>query len=750
VKKTPRWVKTALLILATLFAIRAALFLIPYKNLKTFTSKQNSTRFYDRNGVLLQVLPLEQGLRREYLPLKEIPVSVQQSFIQAEDKNFYIHPGVDFISIVRAAAQNKKQGRIVSGASTITMQLVRLINPREKNQLVTLKIKFLEMCSAIHLDAKLSKKKILELYLNNVPFGFQTEGVASASRTFYGTEVASLSEEQIKELSQIPRRPSEYAPEKKYVYAQKCPHFINYVTSQYKNKNEILPNSLRLSIDSELVANIENSIQQKLNDYKNARIQNGSAFVINNHTGEIFAWVGNGNFYDEHGGQIDGVLVRNQPGSSMKPFLYAEALDLTIAKPSEYNFYPTTILPDIPQDFGSSKVYVPLNFNNRYNGPVRFRVALASSLNIPAVYLLYNIGVTQYMSLLSELGFSSLDGERGSTGLSIALGSSEVTLYEMVHAFSVFPNDGNLLNINFLADDIDKKYSDDNKNKVKIISSAEKLFYKNNTIQKKVYSSDASRIICDMLSDSSARSLGFGHANVFETKYPCMFKTGTSNQFQNIIALGATTEFTAGVWLGNFEGETVIKQTGSSIPASIVRQILDYLTEQFGAGNFKQPAGFEKQEVCTLSGLSPTDVCPSTTKEYVKKTIDGKRGELKKCDYHYKNNSQVQIRYPSEYQHWASGKNMAGTISSDETEINFLYPKDGAEFVFDPTVPQNVQSLRVQAYGGVSSSAELFVDDISFGIKKSTLFWNVPLAKGSHLLRIECGGEEKTISYTVR
>lgn len=693
-------------------------------------------------------MPLEDGLRREYYLLDKIPKQVQQTFIDAEDKYFYYHPGVDLFSIIRASTQNKKADRIVSGASTITMQLARMIYPRDKKKPITLGIKIKEAFIALRIESKISKKKILELYLNNVPFGFQIEGVGSAARSFYGVELSQLTLPQIKMLSQIPRRPSEYAPPKSFSYPQKCPHFVTYVIDQYRKDAQLkcIPDALTLSVDNELCEVTERMIQQKISDYQDARIHNGSALVINNRTGEIIVWVGNGDFKDEHGGQIDGVLVNNQPGSSMKPFLYALAIEGTVPEsitdkevkriPLKNKFEPTTILPDIPQDFGSSKVYVPLNFNNRYNGPVRMRVALASSLNIPAVYLLYNIGVRNYLQQLSLLGFTSLNDQKNSLGLSLALGSGEVSLYEMVNAFSVFPRDGFLSQCAYLS-----------KGPMPNTSLTKEQQTGGHTTR--AYSADTARIICDMLSDKSARALGFGHAKVFDTPYPCIFKTGTSNQFQNIIALGATSEFTAGVWLGNFEGETVIKQTGSSIPATIVRQLLDTLTPKYGALPFAQPEAYVKQNVCTLSGMMPTNDCPSVTQEYVLK----KRNEpskLQSCTWHTRfADGHVQINYPSEYQHWLSNRNMAGTFSQMGTQLDFLYPTDGAVFVFDPTIPQNAQSLRIQVIGGSVEKADLFIDDSFVGSAKTRFCWNVPLTKGIHRLTVECGREEKSIMYSV-
>ncbi len=398
-KKLNRVLKIAAVLVCAAAIFRLTLFLIPYKGLDEFVARQYSTRFYDRNGNLLQVLALEEGLHREFTPLEEFPEELVKEFISQEDSLFYFHPGVDVFAVARAVFQNKANDKIVSGASTITMQLVRMIEPRSEK--VTLTKKIAEAFKALHLEAKLSKKQILELYLNNVSFGFQIEGVTSAARSFFSKTPDALSSEEIKKLALIPRRPSYYAPPVSYNYPFECPHFINYIVNEYLHKNQIIPRELHLSVDVNLVHEIEKLIMQQITLYEDSRIHNGSAFVINNRTGEIFAWVGNADFFDEeHGGQIDGVLVKNQPGSSMKPFLYALAL--------EKGFTPDSVLPDIQQDFGTSQVYVPLNFNNHFNGPVRFRVALGSSLNIPAVYLLYHCGVDSYFAKLLELGFDSL------------------------------------------------------------------------------------------------------------------------------------------------------------------------------------------------------------------------------------------------------------------------------------------------------------------------------------------------------
>jgi len=725
---------------------------MPFPELTNFLSQPYSTRFYDRNGRLLQVKALEDGLRREWYDLESLPPTIPQVFIAAEDERFYRHGGIDFFAMIRAAMQNISQGRRVSGGSTISMQVARIIIPRDKEKKVTLWTKIVEAWNALRIEAKLSKDEILELYLNNLPFGMQAEGIGSAARTYYGLTPQQLSFSQIHALAVVPRRPATYNPlqdptasyeaamvigkitdfaatpeewikavavENPYIYPMELPHFISYVENQYKKQEKKLPSQLILSVDKVLTEKAGNFVDTLLEQNQDARLTHGAVFAMDNKTGEIICWYG-GNFQEEDGGQIDGVLVKNQSGSTMKPFIFAQAL--------ESGFVPSSIMPDVPMDFGSQEVYVPLNFNNQYNGPVPMRVALASSLNIPAVYLLYRLGVDNYLEKLFELGFDSLEGERYRMGLSLALGSGEVTLLELTRAFSVFANNGFLIDTTFIS-------------KNSIVKEETTVIEK-----KQIYEEDTAAIICDFLSDKRARSLGFGFAEVFNTEYPAIFKTGTSNQFQNIIALGSTTGYTIGVWMGNFSGNTVIRETGSSIPAQVVRQLLDFLSSEkpATASSFPSPKNYSKVSVCTLSGMLPGKSCPSVTKEFVS-VISATN--LPSCHWHYNLNGKTETRYPQEYQRWLSGRNNQGSLF-DFSELEILYPTDGAVFVYDATIPLEAQKIRVDATGS-GETASLYVDDHFFGSSCQPFVWYVPLRPGSMNLKVFLDSSEKSKSVDI-
>ena len=671
---------------------------------------------YDRRGELIQVTAISGGGRREFTPISKIPESVQKGFIQQEDKRFYLHHGVDWLSLLRAAAQNKKAGKIVSGGSTITMQLAKLAN---KNSSPTFKRKLKDIFNAYRIEAKLSKKEILELYLNSIYFGKNSYGITSAARTYFSCELNQLTDKQILPLSKIPRNPNHIVPSEPvyFSYPLTLPHFVNHIISEYKKSHTALPYELHTTVDLEISSLAQNYLREALEQAKASRITNGSLLLLNNEDGSVISWLGNGDFFDnENSGQIDGVLVKNQPGSSMKPFLYALAIEKDILQPS-------SVLADIPSEFGNQKLYIPENFNNRFNGPVRTRIALASSLNIPAVATLNKTGVPAYLEKLYELGFESL--HQNNTGLKadlgLALGAGEVSLYELVPAFSVFVRDGFYLPVKVLSE---------NKHDKKL------------TNVRQVFSSDTARIITSILSDKGARALGFGYTQTFQTRYPSIFKTGTSNQYQNIIALGATEKYTIGVWMGNFSGNTVIGKTGASLPAWVARKVLDQLEEPDHP--FPAPEHYHKERICSLSGLKAGPHCHATVSEYVKDETT-----LPACNWHQEINGHVQTVYPPEYQKWLRSQSGKAFIEHSASPLTVLTPNDNSLFFYS-ILNQEKQAIPFELSGGNEQTLQIYYDEKKFATISRPFVFTLPVDYGEHSCRMLCGNEEVTISFTVK
>lgn len=722
-----------------------------YPQFEELQKQAYSIRIYDRNNNLLQVTSLNDGLRREYTPLEKIPKEVQDIFIQAEDKRFYFHHGVDYFAVLNAFFQNASSKRIIRGASTITMQLSKICNP---NITYSFERKLQDVINAYKIEARMSKKEILELYLNSVPFGINSCGVTSAARSFFGKELNELSTEQIFCLAIIPRRPTFYNPienpencsemaeflanhckktitkkiktvsqnnslsnESSFLQAAKSaffyqypfymPHYITYL----KNTNCILPDddyNLHLACDLNLQTTAESFLRDALFQAKDSRIANGALLVLDNSNGDVLAWIGNADWFDiQNNGQIDGVLAKNQPGSSMKPFLYALAFD-TNTESGDPLYYPSKIIPDIPQQFGNKNIYIPGNFNNKFNGPIRTRIALASSLNIPAVTILDELSVETYLNKLIELGFDSLQKTGKTTDLGLALGAGEVSLYELVNAFSVFPRDG-------------KDFS-----------------------EKQVYSTDTARLICSILSDKGARSLGFGYSQTFQTDYPSIFKTGTANQYQNITALGATKNFTIGVWMGNFKGQTVIGKTGSSLPAWVAKNVLDSIQKKASILQFDEPENWKKQKICSLSGLIATESCPATIYEYVKNGT-----QLPCCTWHTHENDEIKITYPAEYQQWTRENNISDRIDYFSSKLELLTPKNDS--IFYVTNNKSIeQAIPVEIIGGTNNNLLIFYDDLEPKQIMRPFSFKLPVEKGNHNCTFTCGEESISISFTVK
>jgi len=725
----------------------------PYPELDRFLDRPVSPRILDRRGGLLQVLPLDQGLRREWVNLADLPAYVPRIFLAAEDRRFYWHPGVDPVALVRSLAANAQAGRTVSGASTVTMQLARMVRPRSAGW----PGKVGEAFDALRIEARLGKDRILELWLNSLAFSFQTEGVASAGRTFFGRPPAELSSEQAAVLAVIPRRPALYSPllhpEAAALAArrlaggsdlgpgvfpslgpepfeaaargahtdqgpQRAPHFVRAFFLRGTGAAQAFHSpEVRTSLDPQIQANLEATLELTAAPWASSRLTQASGLVLDNATGEVLAWVGSRDFHDPvNQGEVDGVLALNQPGSTLKPFLYGLAL--------EKGFLPSTVLPDIPTDFGGDHVYVPTNFNGRSSGPVRLRVALASSLNIPAVFTLQRLGVRNFVEFLGRAGFDSLASQKEHLGVGLALGNARVSLWELTRAFSAFPRGGTVPEGTPLV----RRAGTPGPEGRRLVSEA------------------TAALVADMLSDHPSRFVGFGHGRVMDTPYAAMFKTGTSNQYQNVWALGATPRVTVGVWMGNFRGETIIGRTGSGIPARAVVLTLDRLAQ--AADRFPAPPGAQRVWIDALSGGLATSLSPSVVREWLPAGA-----HLAPDAWHVREGGRVVTRYPAEYAGWLRNSRRAGAVGRAEAQDDFavLKPADGALFFYDPTIPPASQMLAVETTAGRASGIRVRVDGADRGpLGDDGTFW-LPLTRGTFVLSFTRDGDEVgRVSLTVR
>ena len=745
----------------------------PYPELEEFRSRSSGFAVHDRSGQLLRVFPADDGVRREWVELEAIPPGVLRVFVAAEDRRFFMHPGVDPAAVAAAAWRNLQAGRTVSGASTITMQLARMISPHEQG----MRGKIRESFDALRLEARLSKDEILELWINNIPFGSNIEGLPSASRARFGREPAHLDDARAALLAVIPRRPALFDPAREPEMAISAalalsrraglgldeaalreaaadahpsaladmkhpffaPHFADRIAG-LRLAGEIPPPSpnVRTTLDLDLQIFAERRLATELALLEDNRVTNGAILVIDNFTGDILVYVGSASWFDDDAsGQIDGVRVRNQSGSTLKPFLFAQAL--------ENGFAANDILPDIPTVFGGIEAYTPSNFNRRFNGPVRFRVALASSLNIPAVYLLDRIGVGAFEEYLVNLGFDSVAEGGRDHGLGLALGNAEVSLEELTRAFAAFPREGRALELRF----------SESQNRSQAQAPA-------------VISEYAAWLITDILADEPSRFLGFGRAQSMATEFPSMFKTGTANQFQHIWALGASPNYTVGVWMGNFSGETVIGRTGSSIPARIAADLL-YAVEDRRAQNpwaFRAlasgaAAGFppppstgnlREAWICSLSGMAATPACHGAVREWLFAEMP-----LSHCTWHQGSGwhdgafaAAQAPQFPPEYQAWLAERFRRGAVAAAAYgDARIRLPVSGSVFHFNPSLPPDVQAIRVETIG-FAPGALVFANDVLQGSLNHAGVFTLPLRQGSHRVVVEDDRGFDTVEILVR
>jgi penicillin-binding protein 1C len=735
--------------------------LLPYPELAAYRERGYGLVIQDRNGRTLRVLPAPDGVKREWAPLAEIPPGVLRIFIRAEDRRFYFHGGVDLLSAAGSALRNLRAGRVVSGASTITMQLARLIRPRRPG----LGGKITEAWDALRLEARLGKGEILELWLNGIPFGSNIEGLPAMTRARFGVSAAQLDDPRTAILAVIPRRPSRYDPaagpetageavEAALALSRRCrlslsgeairqaaqeasqrglperapfyaPHFTERLAAQ-RAAGQIPGDPagkavLRSTLDLGLQSYAEERLATELSMVGGNRISNGAILAVEHGTGAVRVYVGSASWFDDgRGGKIDGVRVLNQPGSCLKPFLYALALDS--------GFSPAQVLPDLPSIFGGREAYIPSNFNRRFNGPVRFRVALASSLNVPAVYLLERLGVGAFETYLGSLGFDSTAARRGSHGTGLALGNAEVSLEELVRGFSVFPRGGSLPELRWQEDPGEGPPKDRRGER---------------PVPEPLMSPYAAALIADILSDRASRFVGFGPAPALATEFEAMFKTGTANQFQHIWALGATGRFTVGVWMGNFSGETVVGRTGSSIPARIAADLLRALEESAGPAPDRidpLPGLAERVRICALSGMAAAPACPGALPEWIP------RDRIPApCTWH----GTGPVRYPPEYQAWLSEHSRSG-IAGRQGPGLIRIPVPGSVYYLDPSLPEEVQALRVET-AGFSPGALVYAGGLLQGSLNQAGIYLLPLSRGPQRLLVEDeNGGRAVVEFEVR
>jgi 1A family penicillin-binding protein len=653
---------------------------------KTF----ESTRIYDRNGVLLWEIMDPSGGRRTVVRLQSVPLIVREATIATEDPTFYSNPGVNPLSIARAFWQNLRQGEIASGASTITQQLVKnlFLSPE-----VTYQRKIKEAVLATEVTRRYSKDEILEIYLNQVYYGNMAYGIGTAAEVYFQKSVDKLSLAEGAMIVGMAQGPAIYDPytnldkakmrqgivldlmvkrgyitssdaeralAEELVFApprieMKAPHFSVYVREQLEAQygTDLLYRGglqVTTTLDMRLQEAAERIVRSQIDALAEMSATNASLVAMNPQNGEILAMVGSVDFNDPSiDGQVNVALRPRQPGSSIKPVTYLAAF--------ERGWTAATFIMDVTTEFpdGANPPYVPKNHDDKEHGPVLVRDALARSLNIPAVKALQFVTVPGMLEMAHRLGITSLN--RSDYGLALTLGGGDVTLLEMTTTYAVIANGGHRV----VPQPI-----------LRIEDSSGRLVF-----QAAEPHGDAlidprhAYIITSILSDREARIPTFGTPNALELSRPAAAKTGTTDDYRDAWTLGYTPDLVTGVWVGNSNGQPMKRVFGSRGAAPIWHDFMEEALADTPVHEFAVPDGLVTVDICPISGKLHTDKCPAARKEIFVAGTEPKEP----CDMHvdvrlctvsglratqFCPDNVVQTQYfevyPPEYRAWAEAQ----------------------------------------------------------------------------------------------
>jgi penicillin-binding protein 1C len=666
-------------------------------------TRVSGIRIEDRHGLLLRSTRVEDGSLQRWVPLDSLDPDVLAAFIAVEDHRFLEHHGMDVRAVGRAVRENLRGGRVLAGASTITMQLARIYHGTSRSWTG----KVAQVLQAWRLEWQLDKSTILEQYLNRVPLGQGAVGVPAAAALYFDKSAGDLSLGEAALLAGLARAPSSNNPlvsptravrrrrvglvrlqATGYITAvdaaraalepiasprRKIPFLAPHFTSQIllHERDSAAGGLWRTSLDLVLQQEVEAEARHTVDRLRSSGGRHAAAVVLDNTTGEVLAWVGSPDFWADTAGQVDMVVSPRQPGSALKPFLYGLAFDR--------GYTASTILPDIALTYATSiGPYRPRNYDRRYHGPVRAREALASSYNIPAVELTERLGAPALLRTLRDAGFSSLDHSPGYYGLGLALGNGDVTLVELANAYRSLANGGLWMPYTW---------------RRREASGAGP--------SRRVMTAASAALVLDILQDPVARIPGFGLTTPFDFPFPVAAKTGTSRHFTDNWAIGTTENFTVAVWVGDFSGRPMDRVSGISGAGPLLHRIVTLTARRYDPGVLPAPeaAGAVAVTICPLSGEIAGPDCPHQTEWFTPGSVPSRV-----CDWH----RGGRIVLPAMYQEWeeqrrTGPREYAGSdsVSTENPSGGFRItsPVAGDRYSVPPGVEPRYATLALRSVG---------------------------------------------------
>lgn len=696
-----------------LFVLWIAFTPLPDVNAFIQQKATNSTKIYDRTQQTV-LYDLNTDVRRENVSLASTSPYVRQATISIEDSGFYHHSAISVTAIIRSLITDIAHHSFVQGGSTLTQQVVKNSLLTQKKTVVR---KIQEWALAFKLEGHYSKDQILELYLNSAPYGGNLYGVEAASRAYFGIDANSLDIAQSAYLAALPQSPTYYSPfgnnvsalesrkntvllrmyelgyitKEQYTKAKNeivtfdrqknssiiAPHFVFYIRQYLENKYgpEVINQGLTVvtTLDTSLQSSAESIVNKyALQNTTKFKASNASLVAIDPKTGQILAMVGSRNYFDT---QIDGAynatLALRQPGSSFKPFVYAAALN--------EGYTPDTVIWDLPTQFSTScspsdnynstpPCYSPGNYDGQFRGPMTFTTALAQSINVPAVKILYLAGMQNVINLAKSMGITSL-GTPSQYGLSLALGAAEVRLLDLTDAYGTFANDGTY---------------NPPVGVLKVLDANGNVLEEFTAHPSQVLDPGVAHDMSSMLSNNEARQPEYPAVNPFHFPgYDVAAKTGTTNDSRDAWTIGYTPSIVVGVWAGNNDNSPMVKEIAGYIVAPMWNEFMQVVLAKYPVTYFGQPRTIPDSAPAVLRGQYQVPMADGSVAVHEILYWVQKNNPLGGQPTNPGNDSQYSYwEYP--LQVWLSG---AGTANTTSPTTNTASSTQSGDTLITPIIP---------------------------------------------------------------
>ncbi len=743
---TNKWVRVASAMSVCALFMALAMLWYPME-VDYYTEMKASSEMQDRHGQLVHAFLNEEDawcIPRTY---DQISPYLIEAVIATEDQRFGNHPGVDPIAVIRAAWQNLRHGRIVSGASTLAMQVVKMAY-RHHGQTCN---KFMQAIQAVRLQTRLDKEKIIQAYLNHAPYGGNLIGCEAASRRYFGKPCRELTLTEAATLAGLPQAPAIYSPlrhpenamtrrnyvlqrmlEEKYINKQQYqeavekplragfhsfPQHAPHLAMRTKAKNSI---PVYTTLDLEIQSRLERQLQTTVEQYET--IENAAAMVVDVENAEILAYAGSADFFSQTlEGQYDVCRSPRSPGSTLKPFAYGLAMQ-------ENRLYANETLYDGPWDRGK---YQPENFDLRYTGLVSAEEALQHSLNIPAIIVLQRIGLDPFCRFLQDTGLTTFSCNPQDYGLGMILGNCEVKLKDMAEAYTALAAEGKHRPITWKKQMVKEKP------------------------EKQILSKGIAVQLYRMLEQPFPHELSDIPITSVHTKSRVAWKTGTSQGYRDAWTYAFNRHYVVAVWMGNNDSRASSHLVGAQSALPLAAKIFRSLPSKVKSGWPKAADLFHRVEVCTLSGLPAHPSCPR------RKTVLLPREQYvhRNCDMHYfkrgdQAKQQIQERWPASAQEWNLAsidtpyKTFVQNQSSREKTFRIVQPAPDAEYLL--TGEERGDRIRLKSSWDEKEEIHWYLDNQYIGTSSSSKDLYIELTPGQHQVSaMTKDGSVHAVHYTV-